>query len=94
MAADTVQVELPVELAELLAPGGEHLADRVREALIWKLFIDDEISAGRAAELLGLSNSAFRDLHQQRGVPYFRQAPEDLLAEIKRTKPPTASTES
>jgi predicted HTH domain antitoxin len=67
----------------MLAPSGSDLGERVREAVVWDLFLRAEVSAGRAAELLGISKEAFQDLVRQRGIPYFRQTPEELDEEIR-----------
>lgn len=79
----TIQIELPDEIAQLLDPTGSNLDARVREALVLELFREGAISAGKAAELLGISQDAFRELHQRHGIPYFRQTIEEVLSDAE-----------
>ncbi len=83
MSTTKVQLELPSGLTQLLDPTGSDLPGRVREALVLHLFQQGVISGGRGAELLGLSEHAFRELQQRHGIPYFRQTREELLEEIR-----------
>ena len=82
-SASGVQIELPEDVARLLDPSGTDVAGRAREAVVLHLFQQGSISAGRGAELLGMSKDAFRALHQRHGIPYFRQTPDELLEEIR-----------
>lgn len=83
MSVKNVQVTLPDELVQLLNKTGDDLSARVREALVLHLFQESTISGGKAAQLLGISKDAFRDLHQRHGIPYFRQTPQELVEEIR-----------
>ena len=78
-----VKVELPSDLAAILDPSGEALDAKVREALVLYLFEHDEISSGAGAQLLGMARVEFWDLLYQRGIPYFRQTPEELMEDLR-----------
>ena len=81
MSRKKVQVSLPPELTDLLVRAGHDLDSKVCEALVLQLYLEDEISSGRAAELLGISKDAFRALLSSRGIPSFRQSAADVLSE-------------
>lgn len=83
MSGKSVRVALPPELADLLAPTGAGLSEKVKEALVIHLFQQEVISSGKAAELLGISWDAFRELHQAHGIPYFRQTIEEVLQDAE-----------
>lgn len=91
MSAKQVRVTLPPALAQFLDPTGADLGARVREALVLHLFQQDVISSGKAAELLGISWDAFRELHQQYGIPHFRQTIEEVLHDAESSAKARAS---
>lgn len=67
-----VAVDVPQELLDQLARSrfasvGE--PERVRVALAIQLFVGDEISVGRAAELTGYPLVEFHDLLRELGIP-------------------------
>lgn len=67
-----VTVDVPQELFDQLAHSrfakvGD--AERVRVALAIQLFVGDEISVGRAAELAGYHLVEFYDLLRELGIP-------------------------
>ncbi len=83
MRGKNVMVALPPELADLLAPMDADWSEKVKDALVIHLFQQEVISSGKAAELLGISWDAFRELHQAHGIPYFRQTPEELMEDLR-----------
>lgn len=64
------------ELAELLGPE-DQLPQAFTEAVVLELFREHRISAGKAAELLGLSYREFLDLLQTKNIPVVTTPPRD-----------------
>lgn len=78
-----VHLELPKDLAHLLDPSGTELDRRVLELVLVRLFQDDVISSGKAAELLGVPKAEFRRILHERGIPWVNITPEELLEDIR-----------
>jgi predicted HTH domain antitoxin len=81
-----VKVSLNAELIERLDPTGSNVAAQVEEAVALDLILRDEISSGKAAELLNVSKDRIRELLWQRGVPYFRQTIEEVLRDVETAR--------
>lgn len=78
----TVALQFPRNLLGVLDVSQEHLADRLQTLIAVALFREGKISAGKGAELLGISKLAFVHLLAQHGVAYFTETPEELAAEV------------
>lgn len=61
-------IQISDELAQLLGPD-EHLPQAFTEAVVLEFFRERRISAGKTAELLGLSYREFLDLLQAKNIP-------------------------
>lgn len=81
-------IQIPDELAQMLGPD-EYLSQALTEAVVLELFREHRISAGKAAELLGLSYRELLDLLQAKDVrvvttpPRGSQEVADLLRRAK-----------
>ncbi len=58
------------------------LGRRAQEWVILELFQEGEISAGKAAEILGMTKARFLDLLAQRNLPYLDASPRELAREL------------
>jgi predicted HTH domain antitoxin len=70
MAALKVEIELPRDLIAALNIPESDIGRRAQEWVALELFQEGGISAGKAAEILGLSKLEFLDLLNQRNLPY------------------------
>ncbi len=68
---DTLTLSLPNELRTLLGTQAQ-AAEAVKEYTILGLYQEGRISAGKAAELLGLTLHGFAALLARKGIAYFR----------------------
>lgn len=75
------QVALPDELLALLGAQPQ-AAEANKEFTILGLFQENRISAGKAAELLGLTLHGFVASLARKGIPYFRYDPQDWAQEV------------
>lgn len=91
MAPMKVEFELPGDLLAALAIPEADLGRRAQEWVVLELFQEGEISAGKAAEILGLSKVRFIDLLNERRLPYFDAEPGDLEREMAAAEAATAS---
>jgi len=82
----TVTVELDDDLKQLAQDDPRPLKDVLRELLVLELYRRDTISAGKAAEFLGMSKWEFIQFSGQRGIPYIRYSPEELERELQLLK--------
>ncbi len=57
-----------------------------REAVIFELYRRNDISSGKAAELLGMSRIEFIQASGDLGIPFIRMSPAELEAEIAVAK--------
>ena len=79
----TVNLRFPRDLLGALEVPPEQLETRLRELIALQLFREGRISSGKGAELLGLSKLEFIQLLAQRGLSYFTESPEELIAEVE-----------
>lgn len=84
MANSTVRIELdvPRDLLNVLNTTETDVEPRLLELIAIELFRENEISSGKAAELLGMSKESFIQLLGQRNVPYFTETPEELEKQV------------
>lgn len=78
----TVSLDLPRDLLGALDVPESGLEEALRELIAVQLYTDDRISAGKAAELLGISKLTFIRLLARHDIPYFTQSPEELQREV------------
>ena len=81
----TLPITLPREFVALLGAPSQ-ASETVRAYVILGLFQDARISCGKAAQLLGLTRSAFLALLTRKGIPQIRLEPEEWDAEVARLR--------
>jgi predicted HTH domain antitoxin len=57
-------------------------SDEARLLLSIKLYEDERVSLGKAAEMAGYSKRAFMDVLSRKGIPVINISPEDLDREL------------
>lgn len=81
------QVRIPVDVDEdvvhLLGESLEEMKRHVLEIVVLDLYRRHEISAGRAAEMLGLEKFAFIRWSGSLGIPYLDMTPEEWQRELR-----------
>jgi predicted HTH domain antitoxin len=77
-----VEVELPRDLLLALNIAPAEIEYKTREWVTLELFREGEISAGKAAEILGLSKSMYMDLLSQRHIPYLGSSARELSQDM------------
>jgi predicted HTH domain antitoxin len=82
MGALKIEIELPRDLLAALNIAESDLGRRAQEWVILELFQEGEISAGKAAEILGRTKPRSLDLLAQRGLPYLDASPQELQREL------------
>ena len=84
MAERHFDVVLPDEVLTELGWEESDLSHRITEVLVTQLVQFERISAGRAAELLGVSRWDINELMSRYGVPSIRMSPEELKVELSK----------
>lgn len=79
--ATAFQVMLPNDLLALLGAQAQ-ASEAIKEFTVLGLFQESRISAGKAAELLGLTLPGFVALLARKGIPYFRYDSQDWAQEV------------
>ncbi|MGB8643783.1 MAG: UPF0175 family protein [Anaerolineae bacterium] len=77
-----VQVELPRDLLLALNISTEEAERKTREWVAFELFREGQISAGKSAEILGITKGQFISLLAQRGIPYLDLTAEELKHDL------------
>ena len=80
------RLELPEEVLALLAVPDQQVERAVLELVVLDLYRRHTISAGRAAELLGIDEFAFIRHASALGIPYFDMTREELHQELERVR--------
>jgi predicted HTH domain antitoxin len=71
----------------MIVEGGDmNVRPQSREGMVLELFQEGQISSGKAAEILGLSQARFLDLLADRNIPYLDASPQDLERELAAAK--------
>ncbi|MCB0023867.1 MAG: UPF0175 family protein [Caldilinea sp.] len=81
----TLALEIPSDLAALLG-GREQATEVVKEHVILGLYLENRISGGKAAELLGLTRHGFLALLTRKGLDYFRLTEDEWQQEATAVK--------
>lgn len=70
MAAVKVEVELPEELLSVFGPERASWGRSLKERVVLELFLEGQVSSGKAAEWLGVTKREFLALLDRRDLPY------------------------
>lgn len=82
MSELSVEFKLPRELVSALNIPESDLGRRAKESVVLEFFLEGQISAGKAAEILGISKAAFIELLNQRNLPYLDADLQELEREV------------
>ena len=82
MGAVKIEVELPSELVVALNVEPSELGRRAREWILLELFQEGVISAGKAAEVLGITKAGFLQLLDLHGLPYLDASHKELEHQV------------
>ncbi|HSK77500.1 MAG TPA: UPF0175 family protein [Thermoanaerobaculia bacterium] len=69
-----------------MTSANEQLVSQQNKHPIIETYLEGKISAGKAAELLGLSKAQFLDLLDEHNLPYLDAGPEELKREVAAAK--------
>lgn len=78
----TVSVDLPRDLLGVLDVPETHVSQHLQELIALELYREGRISAGKGAEMLGMSKRMFIQLLSQHGLSYFTELPEELKEQV------------
>jgi len=82
---DTMEVRfaVPNELVEDI----EAPSDYGYQSFVLGLYLDEEISLGKAATLLNMSYDEFIDFLGQKKIPYFRETEQEISDALQKLRP-------
>ena len=78
-----VEVTLSKDLFSRLGFSKGEAEEAIREFSVLGLYLEHKISAGKAAELLGIRKRGFIRLLARKGIPYFDYSDEELEDEFR-----------
>lgn len=81
MLAAPVTVQIPPDLLQL-GIDRQEIQRRVTEWLVLSLFVEGQISSGKAAKLLHMSRGDFLTFLKRRGIAYINYSPDELTEEF------------
>lgn len=91
MSALKIEIELPRDLIAAMNIPEVDLGRRAQEWVVLELFQEGEISAGQAAEILGMPKLRFLDLLERRNLPYLDASPLELARDLAAAEARSAS---
>lgn len=78
-----VELDVPRDLLGALDVTEDELGPRLKKLIALELFREERISSGKAAELIGISKTAFVDLLDRHGISYFTERPEEIASQVE-----------
>jgi hypothetical protein len=78
-----VAINIDLEVAALLGDSQEEIEQNALEIIVLDLYRRHTISAGRAAEILGLDELAFIRWSGSLGIPFFDTTPDDWETQLR-----------
>jgi predicted HTH domain antitoxin len=78
-----LEVTMSKELFSMLGFSRTEAEEAVKEFSVLGLYLEHRISAGKAAELMGIRKKEFARLLARRRIPYFDYTPEELQEEFR-----------
>ena len=83
VATESVTINVPVEMAKYLVDNANPISELTRNAMIlYPYIVNQTISHGRAAEILGIRKSELISLYDKMGYSYFDMTMDDLELEL------------
>ena len=79
-----LEIELEVPDGAIDKPAEAELIRSVKEQAVLKLYSDDRVTVGEAAEMLGLTRIRFLDLLRRTGVGFRVELDDEDFAQIRR----------
>jgi predicted HTH domain antitoxin len=83
METQVLEVPLRKDLLSMLGFSRAEAVEAVREFSVLGLYLERRISAGKAADLMGIRKGQFVRLLARKGVPYFDYTSEELEVEFR-----------
>ncbi len=83
METMVLEVAIPKDLFSILGFSRDRAAEAIKEYSVLGLYLEQTISAGKAAELMGLGKREFVRLLARKGIPYFDYTVEELEEEFR-----------
>ena len=77
-------IEITIRLPEEISRGIPDLSKYTYEKLVLGLYLDGEISLGKAAHMLSMAYDQFIRYLGKRRIPYFQANPADIQKELKQ----------
>jgi predicted HTH domain antitoxin len=77
-------IEIKIQLPKAFIKGIPDLSKYTYEKLILGLYLDNEISFGKAAKLLNFSYDQFLEYLDKHKIPYFNSEPDDIKSELNK----------
>ena len=80
-------VEVRFSMPQEIIDDVKDLSSYGYQSFVLRLFLDEEISLGKAAKLLNMSYDEFITFLGHRGIPYFRNTPDEIDEALHKLKP-------
>jgi predicted HTH domain antitoxin len=78
-----LEVTLSKDLYSRLGFSKEEAEEAIKEFSVLGLYLEHKVSAGKAAELLGMRKREFIRLMARKGIPYFDYSDQELANEFR-----------
>ena len=82
VATESVTIKVPVSMSKYLATSNPETELLRNALLLYPYILNQTISHGHAAEILGINKSELIDLYDKLGISYFDMILEDLENEL------------
>jgi predicted HTH domain antitoxin len=83
METMVLEITIPKDLFSMLGYSRSRAEEAIREFSALGLYLERRISAGKAAELMGITKREFTRLLARKGIPYFDYTEEEMEEEFR-----------
>lgn len=84
--SQTIQIDLPADILLTLNGSEKELQQEIKYALAIRLYCNQKVTLGKAAQIAGLSRLQFEVLLAENEIPISNLSLEDVLTDLEKLK--------
>ena len=86
MTSQTIHIDLPADILLTLNESEKELQQEIKYALAIRLYQNQKVTLGKAAQIAGISRLQFEELLADNEIPISSLGLEDVLSDLEKLK--------